>query len=578
MTQEVRERMNRCVEALKEVVLNLGPNWRVSPFGSAANGFGTKFSDLDATCYELPPTNNNEKEHEQQPAAEILSGKLAPLLREHPEFTMAQEVLHARVPILKLCFEGKLEVDLSCHNTAPLHNTKLLKAYSVLDDNVRDLVIAVKIWAKDLGVCGASRSHLSSYALTLMAIYFLQVHPKILMPMLPVQAFKEDSDDEIGAQKVQAARSSWRCTLNLGQLYLRFFQFYTEVFTWGSEVCSVRLAQRRDASEIHLQKLKGRHHQRLHVEDPVDETRNLNCVLGEMQELQLREAIQETYGSIRDVERGGRQSHLPHHRMMDAKEAAKEFAAKDLAGSPNRLELKVYDHLPGCPEEAVAFPSAVEAIRRRDPPEPMVNVRAHSLSEASTAASCSSSTDEAANDDEEPPVGANGAHEECEISSGAYLLRGKEKLHRRSTTEGQFEGPAAPEENRMNPLLQLFRNSETTMPTSGQAAGQQLLQMVKNQKHEKPVTEMSDCGYMTAQPSAQLLPRLLPQMTQPPPAPPAPPLSQQLAAAQTAQLPTSSPPESGTTLPRRPRKFDTKNILAKVQQQCEAHNKVSEWQ
>ncbi|CAE7230421.1 TUT7 [Symbiodinium pilosum] len=120
--------MNRCVLALEEVVLRLGPNWRVSPFGSAANGFGTKFSDLDATCYELPPEEGKEPEQPQQPAAEVLSERLAPLLREHPEFTMAQEVLHARVPILKLCFEGKLEVDLSCHNTLPLQNTKLLKA------------------------------------------------------------------------------------------------------------------------------------------------------------------------------------------------------------------------------------------------------------------------------------------------------------------------------------------------------------------------------------------------------------------------------------------------------------------
>ena len=68
---------------------------------------------------------------------------------------------------------------------------------------------------QDRGVCGASRSHLSSYALTLMAIYFMQapslratplcfrcwvypygpyvpseVHPKISLPMLPPQAFK----------------------------------------------------------------------------------------------------------------------------------------------------------------------------------------------------------------------------------------------------------------------------------------------------------------------------------------------------------------------------------------------------
>ncbi|CAJ1351184.1 unnamed protein product [Effrenium voratum] len=283
MTPEVTDRMYRCIEVLsQEVAQDMGPTWRVRPFGSVANGYGTKFSDLDATCYAVRE-ENEEEEEQKQPASEILGERLAPLLREHPQFTMAQEVLHARVPILKLCFEGKLEVDLSCHNTLPLQNTKLLKAYSSLDKRVRDLVITVKLWAKANEVCGASQSHLSSYALTLMAIYFMQVHPKIKLPMLPVAVFKENGAD--AEQKVAAARSSWTCALSLGQMVLRFFQFYSQEFSWGHEVVSVRHGfYRLDTSEQFVQKLKGRNFQRLHVEDPVDETRNLNCVLGEVQE------------------------------------------------------------------------------------------------------------------------------------------------------------------------------------------------------------------------------------------------------------------------------------------------------
>lgn len=84
-----RCRLASLVTSREAVALRLGRNWRVSPFGSAANGFGTKFSDLDATCYELPE-KEEEKEEQKQPA-EILSERLAPLLREHPDFTMAQE-------------------------------------------------------------------------------------------------------------------------------------------------------------------------------------------------------------------------------------------------------------------------------------------------------------------------------------------------------------------------------------------------------------------------------------------------------------------------------------------------------
>ncbi|CAE7599264.1 TUT7 [Symbiodinium natans] len=373
MTPEVRERMNRCMYALKEVVLQLGPNWRVSPFGSAANGFGTKFSDLDATCYVH--TEEGKEAEPQQPAAEVLSERLAPLLREHPEFTMAQEVLHARVPILKLCFEGKLEVDLSCHNTLPLQNTMLLKAYSMLDDRVRDLVILVKLWAKEKEVCGASRSHLSSYALTLMAIYFMQVHPKIQLPMLPPQAFKEGSKVDV-ASKLEAARSSWKCPQNLGQFVRRFFHFYTSEFSWGSEVVSVRLPNRLDASETHLLKLKGRNFRRLHVEDPVDETRNLNCVLGDIQEGELRRALEETYFRMQQGEPVSLGTPLQKVRN-------EEYAGADLASSPGRTPIKVFEHLlQSCPEEAEALPPAVmvQAAHRREA-EALLNNRQHSLSE-----------------------------------------------------------------------------------------------------------------------------------------------------------------------------------------------------
>ncbi|CAE7517325.1 TUT7 [Symbiodinium microadriaticum] len=483
MTTEVRERMNRCVHALEEVVTSLGPNWRVSPFGSAANGFGTKFSDLDATCYELP--EEGKEPEQQQPAAEVLSERLAPLLRKHKSFDIAQEVLHARVPILKLCFEGKLEVDLSCHNTLPLQNTKLLKAYSTLDDRVKELVILVKLWAKDRGVCGASRSHLSSYALTLMAIYFMQVHPKISLPMLPPQAFKDDSHVDVGA-KVEAARSSWSCNLSLGQFVLRFFNFYSLEFSWGSEVVSVRLPNRLDASENHLVKLKGRNFRRLHVEDPVDETRNLNCVLGDAQEIELQRALAETYSRLQAKE--------PVSLGTPLEET--QYAGADLASSPGRtVTIKVFEHLlQSCPEEADLPPAIMEAAHRHEA-ENLINIRQHSLSEASTAASCASSTDE-------EHGAAQGEGENSPRNTHFRRGNGKEKLRRGSGAEGSPDGYVVAEAARTSPILQMLQQKpdpEITPEFTGQMAGLQLLQMIR---HEQPTAE-PEHGPIPAQPPAQ---------------------------------------------------------------------------
>ena len=61
-------------------------------------------------------------------------------------------------------------------------NTHLLYCYSQLDRRVRPLVVAVKKWARHSDINDASDNTLSSYALTLMVVFFLQsgVSPPIL--------------------------------------------------------------------------------------------------------------------------------------------------------------------------------------------------------------------------------------------------------------------------------------------------------------------------------------------------------------------------------------------------------------
>ena len=565
MTDEVKQRMTRCIEALEAVALRLGQKWRVRPFGSAANGFGTKFSDLDATCFEEKA--EEDKDEEQKQPAEILSERLAPLLREHPAFTMAQEVLHARVPILKLCFERELEVDLSCHNTLPLQNTRLLKAYSSLDERVRDLVITVKLWAKAHEVCGASQSHLSSYALTLMAIYFLQVHPKIKLVMLPVGVFKEDNNPD-SEQKVEAARNSWNCSLCLGQMVLRFFQFYSQEFQWGDEVVSVRFGNRTYVTNNIVQKLKGRHCKRLHVEDPVDETRNLNCVLGEMQEILLRQTMLDTYQRL--------QNNAPW-TIFPPKRAAKE--EPHLEGSPAlQPELKLRDHLP-MRQERMPAPPAVEALRHSDS-EVTANTRTHSLSEASTAASCASSTDEATNEHQDH-IGARaadtGAYKEAPIGGAmrGHRHANESRNGRRSGTEA-FWMPEPMEEQahgyaqHAQPVM-----LEHLMVEKGLSPGESILKLLRNSPDGQ---HTADTG--RARPPAPPPPLSSTHLPQPPQ------MAQSFMSEHKTGQPESLTPAAPPAAAPRPaeqqaRPFrSTRSILAKVKTTCEAHNQSEEkvWQ
>ena len=251
MRQEDIAAVTQCMDELALAALQLGPHWRVQPFGGVANGFGMQGTDLDATCYcegmdvTYAPVATQE-----------MRNRLLPLIYANPHFKVVDQIWTARVPILKLRFDDALDVDLSCHNTEALPNTQLLRAYSELAPAVQELGLLVKLWAKGEGVCGAPQGYLSSYSLTLMAIYFLQVDPNIKMPCLPTRHFTGRGR---APQQVQ-----WTCQLPSAALLFRFFSFFATQFQWGNEVVSVRHGQRAtvddpayDRSEEHTSELQS---------------------------------------------------------------------------------------------------------------------------------------------------------------------------------------------------------------------------------------------------------------------------------------------------------------------------------
>jgi len=291
-------RADRCLSALQSMMEWLGPQWDVQPFGSFANGFGTFHSDLDVTCCHR---GNKLDGDSQRIAASDLSNLILPMIRQHNSFSIVEEILGARVPILKLRFENVLDVDVSCHNAIPVNNTQLLRAYSRMDSRIKALGLAIKLWAKSGGVCDATKSNLSSYSFTLLVIYFLQVHPDSQLPTLPVEAF-EDGGKHERDERVIAAMAGWHCSLSLAELVARFFAFYSgnqpNAFVWGDEVVAVRSGARTGVQHPSFYQLRGRHARRLHIQDPFQVQRNLHCVLGESEEEQLRTAFSDAWHDI----------------------------------------------------------------------------------------------------------------------------------------------------------------------------------------------------------------------------------------------------------------------------------------
>mmetsp|Transcript_77738 Transcript_77738/g.141403 ORF Transcript_77738/g.141403 Transcript_77738/m.141403 type:complete len:844 (-) Transcript_77738:55-2586(-) len=282
-TAEDDKQLAECLAALNTICseLETGQVWQASAIGSVASGFGTTGCDFDVVVNRVSGSEWSD------PQSILL--KLRNLLSQS-DFAVKSTILQARVPILKLEYKGR-DIDLSACNTRPQKNTRLLKAYGMIHERVGELIVAVKLWAKDAGLCGAKNGHLSSYALVLMVIYFLQVMESICLPCLQDGGSKDSSfeSDEGAKARVKACPMPGCPALEASfeMLLGGFFAFYAgtggpwgfTAFDWGSEVVSVRLGrrERRDSDVFSL--LNGRDAHRLHIEDPFELNRNLNDVL-----------------------------------------------------------------------------------------------------------------------------------------------------------------------------------------------------------------------------------------------------------------------------------------------------------
>lgn len=144
-------------------------------------------------------------------------------------------------------------VDFSVNAALPLHGAALLAECGQMEPRAKALIVLVRRWAKDRGVCHASKGHLSPYAWTLLAIYFLQVGIPEGALLPPFKEFGVSSGLTGGFEKsIQTGASDLRRNnqplapswLTVGELFRRFFYFYRGAFDFGREVVSVRIGRR----------------------------------------------------------------------------------------------------------------------------------------------------------------------------------------------------------------------------------------------------------------------------------------------------------------------------------------------
>ena len=145
-------------------------------YGSSRNNFGTDSADLDM-CMIFPP-NVNIAIIDRPALIERLAETLGKL-----GMTDVSSRATARIPIVQFKDpQTGFDCDISFNNPLAVANTKLLKAYSEIDNRVLPLAFVIKHWAKSRLINNPGEGTLSSYGYILCLIHYLQ-HRQV--PVLP---------------------------------------------------------------------------------------------------------------------------------------------------------------------------------------------------------------------------------------------------------------------------------------------------------------------------------------------------------------------------------------------------------
>jgi len=157
-------------------------------------------------------------------------------------------------------FKDAIPVDFSINSVTPFYTAALLTECGQIEPRAKALILLVKRWAKDRGICHAAKGHLSPYMWSLLAMYFMQVGVDDEGPLLPtLDCFKISSESSVkrnvrrnslppGLDAPEKPSTSDMVKLSIGQLFDKFLHFYTQRFNWTGEAISIRAGRRAPPS------------------------------------------------------------------------------------------------------------------------------------------------------------------------------------------------------------------------------------------------------------------------------------------------------------------------------------------
>jgi len=211
--------------------------------------------------------------------------------------------LGGRVPVLTFHWGPGLSrsADVTVRNYLGLYKSALLREYSLLDERLCDLVVAVKRWAELRGLSGQTRGYPGGYSWTLLAVAFAQRAAPPLVPSLQALATKRRLWEESG----ECYNVAWASAADAGvklasgspepwtspALLEAFFRFFAYGYDFNVEAASVRVAERARRSVV------GR--PALALEDPLETDWDLGRLLDEQRLARLRAELRRAARRLR---------------------------------------------------------------------------------------------------------------------------------------------------------------------------------------------------------------------------------------------------------------------------------------
>ena len=173
---------------------------------------------------------------------------------------------------------SKVNVDITVHTLLPIYNTELIRLYSLIDQRFHILGIYIKHFVKKYNMNGAGEKFLSSYALLIMIIHFLQ-NKKVLPILQKINEKKIEYvyvhnneniisniyfENDVNKIQEYMKNNNYECNENVGELLVEFFEFYCYEYD-HSYLISINTNEKNKSSSEHIA---------FPIEDPFDKEHN----------------------------------------------------------------------------------------------------------------------------------------------------------------------------------------------------------------------------------------------------------------------------------------------------------------